>query len=98
MASEDRSASLKELCRDKCANLDLTNHKTGWNHLRNLPEHHVEKLKDMGYSTKTRLSWHSIVLAMFSRTKDGLLHDFGWTVVFDKDNGVCVAFAGRAVR
>ena len=59
MASEDRSASLKELCRDKCANLDLTNHKTGWNHLRNLPEHHVEKLKDMGYSTKTRLSWHT---------------------------------------
>ena len=37
-------------CRTKAGKMTLTNHKTAFNALRDLPEEHVEALKAQGYN------------------------------------------------
>jgi hypothetical protein len=37
-------------CRTKAQKMTLTNHKTAFNALRDLPEEHVEALKAQGYN------------------------------------------------
>ena len=44
------AGALKRLCWEKCRTMDLTNHKTAFNALRDLPEEHVEALKAQGYN------------------------------------------------
>tara|TARA_B100001013_G_scaffold335597_1_gene254164 strand:- start:987 stop:1223 length:237 start_codon:yes stop_codon:yes gene_type:complete len=48
--SEQREEALRKLCIGKVKDMDLGNHQTAWNALKNLPSPHKENLKRMGYS------------------------------------------------
>ena len=47
--AEEREEALTNLCVGKCGGMDLTNHKTAYNALVNLPEPHSTNLRHMGY-------------------------------------------------
>ena len=48
--SEQREEALRKLCIGKVKDMDLGNHQTAWNALKNLPSPHKDNLKRMGYS------------------------------------------------
>lgn len=45
----ERERALAKLCVSKCSKMDLTNHKTAYFALQNLPQAHKDSLKRMGY-------------------------------------------------
>ena len=45
----ERKLALATLCRNKCSQMDLTNHLTGFLALQKLPQPHRDNLKRMGY-------------------------------------------------
>ena len=67
-------------CRTKAGKMTLTNHKTAFNALRDLPEEHVEALKAQGYNELSHLC--RIMIKKYTT-----LHNF-WSCRFDKNNGV----------
>ena len=86
MASDPREGDagvLERLCYEKCHKMDLANHKTAFNALRDLQNPHLDNLKHMGYS--------------FPQC-DSKLHNFGWTNRFDGNNGVRRLLSSFCVR
>ena len=49
----ERERALTILCVAKCSKMDLTNHRTAWNALKNLQQPHRDNLKRMGYCVHT---------------------------------------------
>ncbi len=49
----ERERALTILCVAKCSAMDLTNHRTAWNALKNLQQPHRDNLKRMGYCVHT---------------------------------------------
>ena len=52
---EERERALAKLCVSKCSKMDLTNHKTAYFAIRNLPQPHKDNLKRMGYGMLGKL-------------------------------------------
>ena len=83
--AEDTAASLRTLCREKCSEMDLKNHRTAYNALKKIGEPHRTNLQHMGYSVcLLRVQkLHEIATS---------LHDFEYTFTgFHNDNGVFAA-------
>lgn len=49
-AADASGDAVEGACRTKAKTMTLTNHKTAFNALRDLPEEHVEALKAQGYN------------------------------------------------
>ena len=52
---KERERALAKLCVSKCSKMDLTNHKTAYFAIRNLPQPHKDNLKRMGYGMLGKL-------------------------------------------
>ena len=53
--AEGIAASLRTLCREKCSEMDLKNHRTAYNALKKIGEPHRTNLQHMGYSVLSDL-------------------------------------------
>ena len=50
--AETIAGSLRTLCREKCSEMDLKNHRTAYNALKKIGEPHRSSLQHMGYSAR----------------------------------------------
>ena len=50
--AESIAGSLRTLCREKCSEMDLKNHRTSYNALKKIGEPHRTCLQHMGYSVR----------------------------------------------
>ena len=63
--------ALKDLCRGKVEPMDLGNHVTVFNALKNLPSPHRENLKHMGYNTLKSSFWCCSIFMQSSILRTG---------------------------
>ena len=63
--------ALKDLCRGKVVPMDLGNHVTVFNALKNLPSPHRENLKHMGYNTLKSSFWCCLIFMQSSIRRTG---------------------------
>ncbi len=63
--------ALKDLCRGKVEPMDLGNHVTVFNALKNLPSPHRENLKHMGYNTLKSSFWCCLIFMQSSIRRTG---------------------------
>ena len=52
----EKEHALSFLCKTKCAEMDLQNHKTAYNALKNIQQPHRDNLKRLGYCVNTDTS------------------------------------------
>ena len=83
--AEGIAASLRTLCREKCSEMDLKNHRTAYNALKKIGEPHRTSLQHMGYSV-------CLLRPQKVHEYATALHDFEYTFTgFHNDNGVFAA-------